>query len=132
MTGAITKGLIIDEPWISAILSGRKTWEMRKTNCRLRGDIALIRKGSGLLVGTASVVGCELPLDSLAKYAAAESKHCIPTDRQQKAFSDGWRIPWVLANARTLKNPVRYNHPYGAVIWVNLEPDAIASVNVQV
>ena len=40
------KALIVDEPWITAILKGDKTWEMRKKNCNIRGQIALIRKGS--------------------------------------------------------------------------------------
>ena len=46
------KALIVDEPWISAILRGEKTWEMRKTGCNLRGSIALIRKGAGHVVGS--------------------------------------------------------------------------------
>jgi len=36
-------GLIIREPWISHILSGAKTWEMRTTPTRYRGPIGLIR-----------------------------------------------------------------------------------------
>jgi hypothetical protein len=32
----VTRGLIIDEPWISLILSGKKTWEMRSTNATIR------------------------------------------------------------------------------------------------
>jgi hypothetical protein len=50
------KGLIIDEPWIGLILLGNKTWEMRKTACHHRGRIALIRKGSGRIVGTADLI----------------------------------------------------------------------------
>ncbi|MBD8246954.1 ASCH domain-containing protein [Xanthomonas campestris] len=41
------KGLVIDEPWISLILSGQKTWEMRSRATSIRGRIALIKKGSG-------------------------------------------------------------------------------------
>ena len=52
----IEKGLIIDEPWISMILRGSKTWEMRKTITKIRGPIALIRKGSKQVVGTADLV----------------------------------------------------------------------------
>jgi ASCH domain-containing protein len=50
------KGLIIDEPWISLILQGEKIWEMRKTACHHRGRIALIRKGSGQVVGIAALL----------------------------------------------------------------------------
>jgi hypothetical protein len=125
------KALVIDEPWITAILKGDKIWEMRKKNCNIRGEIALIRKGSGLVVGTANVVDSRPPIVTRADYAAAEPKHCIPPGRQDRAFADGWRTPWVLANAKSLQKPVRYRHPVGAVVWVNLEPDVTAQVQVQ-
>jgi len=41
------KGLIIKEPWISLILSRKKTWELRSRDTRVRGRIALIRKDRG-------------------------------------------------------------------------------------
>src|SRR5205823_5128218 len=119
------KALVVDEPWISLILEGRKTWEMRKTRCNHRGPIALIRKGSGMVVGTANVVDCRPKIASRAAYAEAEPLHRIPPDRQERALNDGWCTPWVLADARPLIKPVRYDHPNGAVIWVNLA-DAVA------
>ena len=124
----IEKALIVDEPWISEILSGRKTWEMRKRAWKHRGPIGLIRKGSGLIVGVATMTGCLPELSSHEAYAAAEAKHRIPPGRQARAFSDGWRTPWELQNARPLKSPVRYIHPNGAVISVNLEPAVIDAV----
>jgi ASCH domain len=117
------KGLIIDEPWIGLILLGEKTWEMRKTACHHRGRIALIRKGSGRIVGTADVIDSFQSLDTTEAYARAEPQHRIQPSRQELAFSDGWRTPWVLANAHTLGAPVPYKHPSGAVIWVNLDPE---------
>jgi hypothetical protein len=50
------KGLIIKEPWISLILSRKKTWELRSRDTRVRGRIALIRKGSGTVIGVAELV----------------------------------------------------------------------------
>jgi hypothetical protein len=126
------KALIVDEPWITAILRGDKTWEMRKKNCNIRGQIALIRKGSGQVVGTGNVVDSKPPLATRADYATAEKHHRIPPARQERAFTDGWRTPWVLANARALQKAVRYKHPSGAVVWVNLEPDVAAQVQAQV
>jgi hypothetical protein len=58
------KGLIIDEPWIGLILSGQKTWEMRKTACHHRGSIALIRKGSGQVVGRAEYLSHAVRMSS--------------------------------------------------------------------
>lgn len=125
------KALIIDEPWIGLILQGRKTWEMRKTVCNHRGRIALIRKGSGQVVGTADVTDSLPPVATAAAYAQAEPRHCIPPERQSQAFDDGWRTPWVLANARPLAAPVPYQHPSGAVIWVNLDDSVAAAADAQ-
>lgn len=125
------KGLIIDEPWISLILQGQKTWEMRKTACHHRGRIALIRKGSGQVVGVADLVGSLKPLTSEAAYRGAENQHRIPVERHALAFADGWRTPWVLANAHPLAAPVRYQHPAGAVIWVNLDTAVVLAVEQQ-
>jgi ASCH domain len=125
------KELIVAEPWISAILRGDKTWEMRKRNCKVRGQIALIRKGSGQVVGTADIVNCRSPITKLADYAAAEPYHRIPNAQQPQAFAIGWRIPWELANARPLQKPVPYKHQSGAVTWVKLEPDVAAKVQAQ-
>lgn len=126
------KGLIIDEPWITKILSGSKTWEMRKTACHQTGTIALIRKGSGHIVGTAEISGSLSPLANAADYAAAEPRHGIPPDRQGRAFEDGWRTPWVLGNARALATPVSYDHPSGAVIWVNLAEPVVSAIRAQI
>ena len=125
------KALVNDEPWITAILKGDKTLEMRKKNCNIRGEVALIRKGSGLVVGTANVVDSRPPIATRADYAAAEPKHQIPPARQERALTDGWRTPWVLANAQQLQNAVRYKPPSVAVVWVNLEPDIAAQVQAQ-
>ncbi len=125
------KGLIIDEPWIGLILQGKKTWEMRKTACHHRGRIALIRKGSGRIVGTADVIDSLQSLDTAEAYARAEPQHRIPASRQERAFTDGWRTPWVLTNARPLDATVLYKHPSGAVIWVNLDPEVKMAVEAQ-
>jgi hypothetical protein len=119
------KGLIIDEPWIGLILSGEKIWEMRKTACHHRGPIALIRKGSGKVVGVAELIDSLPSIDDENDYARAEPLHRIPSSRRKQAFADGWRTPWVLDNAEPLAEPIPYNHPSGAVIWVNLD-DSVA------
>ena len=126
----LEKGLIIDEPWISMILRGSKTWEMRKTITKIRGPIALIRKGSKQVVGTADLVDSLPPL-SLAEFNKQERRHGIPKDRQARAASDGWQCPWVLKNAQPLRKPVAYPHPSGAVIWVNLEPSVVKAIQAQ-
>lgn len=116
------KGLVIDEPWIGLILRGDKTWEMRSTSTSTRGRIALIRKGSGKVVGLAELVESMGPLDSIA-WRAHRDMHCIPPELDHA--QQRWPHAWVLHGATPLARPVPYEHPSGAVIWVNL-PDEVA------
>lgn len=125
------KALIIDEPGIGRILSGEKTWEMRNGRCRHRGPIALIRKGSGHVVGVAELADSLPAIASLSTYAEAAAAHRIASERQATAFADGRRIPWVMEKARALPKPVPYRHPSGAVIWVILEPEVVAAIEAQ-
>jgi ASCH domain len=62
------KALIIRDPWIGLILTGRKTWELRASPTKIRGRIGLIRKGSGWIVGVADLVDSlpRLDADTLA------------------------------------------------------------------
>ncbi len=126
----IERGLIIDEPWISMILNGEKTWEMRTTASKVRGPIALIKKGSKQVVGTAELVDCLSPL-SFSEFARHERLHRIPAARHKSAWEGGWQVPWVLRKARRLNRPVAYAHPSGAVIWVKLEPSVVRAVQAQ-
>jgi hypothetical protein len=111
-------GLIIRSPWIEKILAGEKTWEIRSSNTNVRGPIALIRGGSGLVVGTCDLVDCIGPL-TLQELQENEDKTGIPTE-QVRFITYARPHAWVLWNARALNPPRPYNHPPGAVIWVNL------------
>lgn len=114
------KGLIVRQPWIGKILEGSKTWEMRATPWKHRGQIALIEKGSKTVVGVARMVEDRAPLSEAAMHAAID-KHGIPSDQIAQVVADGWTRPWVLAEIRRLPRPVPYEHPNGAVKTVNLD-----------
>lgn len=116
------KGLVIDEPWISKILRDDKVWEMRTTAISLRGRIALIRKGTGEVVGVAELVDSIGPLDAIA-CRAHRDKHGIPSSKDDALLR--WNHAWVLNDAKPLLRPVAYDHPNGADIWVNLA-DSVA------
>lgn len=122
----LTQGLVIDEPWIGHILAGRKTWEMRSKATKKRGTIALIRKGSGLVVGTATLSEC-LPALTSGTMQAHFAKHQIPQS-MMSAPGYKWFTPWVLTDIRALERPVPYKHPAGAVTFVNLDTDVIDAV----
>lgn len=126
-SNTVSRALVIDEPWIGMILSGQKTWEMRTKPTQIRGRIGLIRKGSGLVVGTAELTGCLAPLDA-AGYHKAAAFHAIQPGRQAAALSGGWVVPWVLSDVRPLIRPVPYAHRSGAVVWVVLDEAVGASL----
>ena len=113
------KGLVIREPWIGRILRGEKSWELRSRATRTRGRIALIRKGSGKVVGTA-VLSDVLPALDRASLLANRQHHRVPEEEVDEVMAQGWVIPWVLSDVRVLDEPVSYCHPFGAVTWVDL------------
>lgn len=111
-------GLIIDEPYVSDILRGTKTWEMRSRTTHKRGRIALIRKGSGQIVGYADLIDVLQPLTS-SNYSDFFEKHRVP-EAVWKRGGFKWFTPWVLGNIEKLVNPIPYQHKSGAVTWVRL------------
>lgn len=95
------KGLIVREPYASQILSGEKTKEIRSRPTKIRGHIAIIPAGSGMVAGTADLVDCTGPHPGAWQY-------------QDKTYR------YILKNPIKFKKPKPYKHPKGAVIWVNL------------
>ncbi|AOG04752.1 hypothetical protein BSY19_794 [Bosea sp. RAC05] len=112
------------------ILSGQKTWEMRKSANHDRGLVGLIRKGSGHVVGVAELVA-SLPAIDPEDYAATEHLHGIRGERQTWAITEGYTVPWVLAGARPLTRPVAYRHKSGAQSRVILDEDVGRAVRDQ-
>ncbi len=117
------KGLIIRSPWMEEILRGRKTWEIRGSRTKVRGRIALIRSGSSTVVGTCELVDVIGPL-SLADLERSVARHRVPVARLRAGLPYIKTYAWVLREAKPLARPLSYNHPHGAVIFVNL-PDSI-------
>jgi hypothetical protein len=124
------KGLIIRDPWITKILRGTKTWEMRGKPTGYRGAVALIRQGTGLVVGIAEITD-SLPALDLARYHATRDRHGIPVERDAEVLRAGWVCPWVLENVRVLKRSVASTQKPGAVTWVTLPTEVIAKVQLE-
>jgi hypothetical protein len=109
-------GLVIRTPWVDKILAGDKIWEIRGTKTKVRGPVALIRGGSGLIVGRCELHDVVGPLtlqqlqDNGDKVGFTASK--LP---YEKTYA------WVLRNAVKFVPPRPYKHPSGAVIWVKLD-----------
>ena len=112
------KALIIKKHWADEILSGRKTWELRGSRTSMRGRIGVIESGSGHVIGTCELIDVIGPL-STADLRRATTKHQVPSQRLRHIRYKR-TYAWVLRNARRYARPRRYEHPQGAVIWVNL------------
>lgn len=125
------KGLVIDMPWIEYLLDGSKTWEMRSQAAAYRGWVALIAKGTGKVVGAGRLVRVGAPLDEKGMIANID-KHRIPEAMIRSGMVDRWVVPWMFEDVTRLPNPVRYDHPSGAVTWVNLYDSVVAAVERQI
>lgn len=110
----MAKGLIIRKEWLDKILNTGKHWEMRATHTRQRGLIKLIEAGSGLVVGECMIAGSHEVTEDLAKQSF--SAHQV----EDLALLKKWRYAWRLCSVTKYETPIPYQHPKGAVIWVNL------------
>lgn len=110
------KGLIIRQPWIDLIFEGKKTWEIRGSNTKIRGKIALIQSGTKTIVGEAEIIDC-IAIDGTT-YQNRKAFHYIEAADQTLPYPKTYA--WVLQHAKRYRAPIPYNHPQGAVIWVEL------------
>jgi hypothetical protein len=93
--GSPLKCLIVREPYANRILTGKKTREYRSTNTKIRGVIGIIPATTKKVAGTVEIIDVKGPLPD-SSYA------------------------YVLRHPLKFKQPKPYNHPNGAVRWVNV------------
>ncbi|MGN8115376.1 ASCH domain-containing protein [Labrys sp. 22185] len=124
---------MIREPWISQILMGRKTWELRGTPTKIRGRLALIRSGSGLIIGECQLDDCVGPVgfDTLIATGALSSHERDDIEREGHApyvAVDGVTsktFAWIVSRPILYSQPVAYNHPSGAITFVDLTKQGV-------
>jgi hypothetical protein len=118
----IERALIIREPWISLILSGEKTWEMRTSWTSVRGWIALARQGTNSIAGLAYLSDCRQPLSALT-YDQYFDFHQIPPDQTAHVIERNWMFPWVLSDVVPFSEPIPFQSTPSAVKFVRLDAD---------
>ncbi len=108
--------LIIREEPGTQILSGEKTWELRGSNTKKRGKIAIAFSGTKKKFGTVELVD-SIPL-TRQLFESNVKKHRSPGTWDD--LKSWYKNPhaWVLKNPKFFKKPIDYIHPSGAVIWV--------------
>ena len=109
------KALIIKKEWLDKIFDNGKCWEMRSTRTNITGVIQLIESGSGQIVGECVLSGCHKVNEKMA--VENSNKHQV----KDLSLLKKWSWAWLISEAKRYKSPVKYNHPQGAVIWVNLK-----------
>ena len=108
------RALIIKKRWLDLILEGKKTWEIRGSDTKIRGMIGLIESGSGLIVGE-----CEL-VTSCPVFDGDALLECLHGISDWSDIKYKNPHAWVLKNTKRYEKPKPYNHPQGAVIWVKI------------
>jgi len=115
-------GLIIKEPFISMILNGKKTWEIRTRKTRIRGRILVVNKS--YIRGSVNLVDCIGPLTK-EEIMRNVMRHRATMDFINK-YAIGKQIyAWVLQDPIKLEKPIKIKKPRGAQIWVKINANAI-------
>ena len=113
------RALLIRRPWIDMILDGKKTWEIRGSQTSVDGQIALIASRTGTVVGVCDLVDCVGPLTANQFRKNATKAGMRPSEATLGYYRQTYA--WVMSKPRRLKQPVPYEHPPGAIIWVRLD-----------
>jgi hypothetical protein len=123
------RALLIHEEFVNKILVGKKTWEMRGAWTTIRETIALVPSGTGTVTGVCDLVGCIGPLTAAEYRKNARKAGTISSEAKLGYYKKTYA--WVVKNPRTLKKPVPYKHPNGAIIWVTLDPKVERAIRRQ-
>lgn len=67
------KGFIVKKKWADLILNGLKTWEIRGSNCKIRGKVGIVAEDKW--IGEVEIIDC-LEL-SLNQYKKSLNKHQV-------------------------------------------------------
>jgi hypothetical protein len=133
------RALLVREPYISLLLTHRKRWELRGASTKIRGRIGLIRSGSGLVVGECEITECIGPVDleTLKKTPNLSTNERIEIAAGgvlpyvQKDGVSSKTFAWVIEKPTVYTSPIRYKHPSGAIIFVDLtKPGVVECLEV--
>lgn len=112
------RALVIHGEYVDMILNGKKTWEMRNRRTNIRETVGLIKSGSGEICGTVELVECKGPL-TLKEYRTNARKAGMKPSDISRSYLPAFA--WVLKNPKKFRKPIKYKHPSGAIIWVNVK-----------
>lgn len=113
------RGLIIKERPLNKIFEHKKLWEIRSSNTNIRGKIFLIQSGTKMILGECRIIDC-IKLDE-NMFENNRSIHFSHKKYSELLYKTPYA--WVIdeKSIKKYEQPVQYEHPSGAIIWVNLE-----------
>lgn len=116
------KALIIKKEYIDLILAGKKTWEIRRFNTKIRGPVALVSRG--YIYGFAVLERTfEIDKEVLKNYS---NKHRVSPEFIDTYAERNRRLyVWVFRNPLRLKKPLKISYSKGVRVWINLPLEKI-------
>lgn len=123
--------LIIKGKWLGKIFAEKdpKDWEIRGSRTEKRGKILLIESGTGMIVGQTEITGC-MELD-LVDFVHHEHHHKIPDSLHQYKLPYPHTFAWQIKGSKKYREPIPYNHPQGAVIWVKIPAETLRGTEAE-
>jgi hypothetical protein len=104
--------LKIEDKWAKLILSGNKTWEIRRRNTKIREQIALGNKKIKCIVGYARIVdSVEMTVEELKKH---NDKHQANNFLDKYARGRKSLFAWILEEVEVEPRPTRYSYSTGS------------------
>ena len=111
--------LLVREPWVSMLLDGYKTWELRRSSTKVRGRVGLTPSGSGEIAGSAKLWDVHGPFTA-EELGAHRELHRVDDEFLDDYAAGKTLYAWEFRDAEWFEPPAPYEHPQGAVIWVKL------------
>jgi hypothetical protein len=111
--------LIVQNPWLSLLLDGIKSLEIRSRRCaKPAGErIYLALSGAGGYVfGSVKFVACHGPLGR-EEWAGRSAEHCAAG----AALPYPSTFAWEVSEPICFRRPVPYIHRHGTVVWAKVE-----------
>ncbi len=111
-------GLIVQEPYATYIVSGEKTWEIRRYPTHIRGRIGIVSSRGWIGTVVLTEVRGPVPVEALRRQFA---RHRADPEFLE-AYARGRPLYiWVFTDPQRFPEPIPIHRPRGPVVWIRLE-----------
>lgn len=111
-------GLIVQEPYATYIVSGEKTWEIRRYLTHIRGRIGIVSSRGWIGTVVLTEVQGPVPMEAL--------RHHLARHRADPEFLEAYArgrplYIWVFTDPQRFPEPIPIHRPRGPVVWIRLK-----------